>query len=159
MILSSSSPDDWSGEWMREIGWVGYYFGQLEWAPIWLAQQVGSKTKQKKVTNKSFQERCEFVRTELLGEVADPALRARWDAFLTGARGCAKLRNEILHNPLELNVDEINRHGIRVDQGIRLLRGKVATLITIGDVQAHTESMIALHKEMIELMVLTPTRP
>ena len=68
------------------------------------------------------------------------------------------MRNTILHNPLELNVDEINAHGIKINQGILMLK-RGGTVLTLGDVQQYTTTMVDLHKRVIELLSRTPNTP
>jgi hypothetical protein len=157
--LIGGAPDDWTEEWFRQVGFVGYYFGQLEWVPYLLSDRVGcSNTKRRKLPKLTFAERCRFAKAELLPKIADSTLRQEWEKALDDVSKCGKMRNDILHNPLELNVAEINAHGIKVDQGIRLLKqgGKI---LSIGDVQHFSRSMRDLHIQVIELLARTPTGP
>lgn len=59
--MMSGAADDWSDEWMDQIGWVGYYFGQLAYATVWLVEATGSRTQQRRFANKTFAERCELA--------------------------------------------------------------------------------------------------
>lgn len=155
LLPINSLPDDWSSFWFHQIGWVGYYFGQLEWIPYLLADRVGcSKSKRKKMTGMGFSERLLFAKKQFLPKLSDSTLRNEWDNLLDRVSQCGKMRNEILHNPLELNLEEIEAHGVRVHQGIRLLK-KGEKILGLGDVQLFTKTMISLHREAIALLKVT----
>lgn len=156
--VSSTNKDDWSGHWFDQIGWVGYYFGQMEWTPYLLGERVGcSKKNQTKMRNMTFSERCKFAKAELTSTL-DPTLQQEWRGVLDEISKCGAMRNTILHNPLELNVDEINAHGIKINQGILMLK-RGGTVLTLGDVQQYTTTMVDLHKRVIELLSRTPNTP
>lgn len=91
--MISSDRDNWAEEWFRQLGFVGYYFGQLEWAPCWLADQVGSQTQQRKLPKMSFAERCNFAKTALVPKLNDLALKEEWSTILDEVGACGKMRN------------------------------------------------------------------
>lgn len=159
IIMSTHDEHDWTGEWFREIGWIGYYFGQMEWTPYLLADRVGaSQGQQKKMRGMTFAQRCVSARTSLVPQVGDPALRMQWDAILVEVGECGKMRNKILHNPFELNLNEIQSHGINVHQGIRLLKNG-CRILSLGDVQEYSTGLVDLHTRILDLLARTPEVP
>jgi len=106
------------------------------------------------MTGMGFSERLLFAKKQFLPKLSDSTLRNEWDNLLDRVSQCGKMRNEILHNPLELNLEEIEAHGVRVHQGIRLLK-KGEKILGLGDVQLFTKTMISLHREAIALLKVT----
>ncbi|MFC5514122.1 hypothetical protein ACFPOU_23755 [Massilia jejuensis] len=72
----SSDPNDWTEEWMRALGYIAYYFGQLEYASVWLADYLRTV-----VSNDGFSKRCDDACKRLVPTLPDDALRADWNAF------------------------------------------------------------------------------
>jgi hypothetical protein len=152
----NSNPDNWSDAWFHHIGLVGYYFGQMEWLPYLFGDRVGcSVTQRRKMISLTFAERCDFAQSNFVPRIRDQALRLEWSEILNEVRKCGKMRNDILHNPLELNLSEILHHGVKVDQGIRLLK-KGGRILKIGDVQHYTRTMVDLHQRILDLLARTP---
>lgn len=152
----NTNRDNWVDAWFHEIGSVGYYFGQMEWTPYLLGDRVGcSNAHRRKMTQLTFAQRCEFAKTNFLPKIEEMLLRQEWTDALDNVSKCGTMRNEILHNPLELNINEILESGIKVDQGIRLLK-KGGRILGIGDVQHFTATMVDLHRHILELLARTP---
>lgn len=147
--------DDWTRFWFHQIGWVGYFFAQLEWASFWLTEEVGTPDQKKAVAGKNFVARNTYVHDEVVQHLPATALRDEWLAFFNEINACAEMRNDILHNPLEPNMHDIQNQGVRLDQGIRLLRESGRKVLEIGEVQHYTEGLRDLNAKMISLMQRT----
>lgn len=154
-LMHKHDDDDYSQYWFHQVGWLGYYFAQLEWATFWLANNVGSKADGKSISSKGFAARCKEARKNLVPKIKDAQLQREWDAFLIQIAACGRTRNDILHNPLEINIEEMAKNGVTIDQGILLLREKGRKVLGLGDVQHFTKNLMALNAAMIDLMKRT----
>lgn len=152
-IMSSSDDDDWTGEWMDELGWVGYRFGQLEWASFWLTEEI-APNHWNAIAELPFEKRCVYARKTIVPLMSDPRLRNEWRELFKEICRCAPMRNKIVHNPLEVSLHGIPAAKVTVDKGILLMRER-GRRVLIGEVQAFREELMALHDRMIDLMKRT----
>lgn len=157
-LMHKHDDSDWSRFWFDQIGWVGYFFAQLEWASFWLAEEVGTPDQKRVVAGKNFVARNVYVRDEVVPRLPATALRDDWLIFFDDINACADMRNDILHNPLEPNMHDIENQGVKLDQGIRLLRENGRRVVEIGDVQHFTNGLRALNAKMISLMQRTSSQ-
>ena len=157
--MIGNKPDDWTNFWFDQIGWVGYFFAQLEWASYWLAEEVGSKAQQHEMGSRVFCARAKYASKHLVPKLVDTTLQQDWQSFFKKIMKCAKMRNDILHNPLEVNLGDMQTNGIKVTQGIRLMQAKGRRIIQLGDVQQFTNELRALNVTMLDLMQRTALQP
>lgn len=151
----NTKEDDWTSCWFDEIGWLGYFFAQLEWCTFWLAELIGSDEQRSVICKRLFADRCKYAKNNLVPQLKEASLRDEWSALLDEIAKTGTMRNEILHNPLNVNVKEIESHGVKIDQGIRLLREKGGKVIELGEVQEFTKRIRDLNGRMIDLMERT----
>lgn len=151
----STAQDDWTSFWFDQIGWLGYFFSQLEWCTFWLADRIGSEEQKTVICKKRFVERCNYAVSDLVPRLDESALRTEWSVFLVEAAKSAAMRNKILHNPLDVNIREMQSNGVSINQGIRLLREKGGEILGLGDVQQFTNTIRDLNFRMIDLMERT----
>lgn len=156
--MISSNPDDWSNFWFDQIGWVGYFFAQLEWVTYWLADEVGSRAQQHEIKSRTFCARAKYANRHLVPKITDVKLRDDWTAFIKSIIKCSNMRNDILHNPLEINLDELQAGGVKINHGIRLMQKSGRKVVQLADVQDFTTGLRALNVTMLELMERTATQ-
>lgn len=147
--------DDWTSFWFDQIGWLGYFFSQLEWCTFWLADTIGSDEQKKVICRKGFVERCRYAASDLVPRLNESSLRIEWSEFLAETAKTAAMRNKILHNPLDVNIREMQSNGVSIEQGIRLLRENGGEILGLGDVQQFTKTIRDLNLRMVDLMERT----
>lgn len=152
MKMTKSNPNDWADFWFDQIGWVGYFFAQLEWASYWIADVAGSKAQQHEIKSRAFCARAKYANKHIVPRLIDNSLQLEWQAFFKKCMQSAKMRNDILHNPLEITLSDISTTGVKIDQGIRLMQGGGRKVIQLGDVQNFTDGLRALNETMLDLM-------
>lgn len=135
---------------MHQLGFVAYYFSQLEYASIWLADHV-----ELVASTKGFKKRCDDARERLVPQLASIAIRAEWDAFFLAAAACSTQRNDILHNPLEVNAEQFLKSGIDKSKGIILLQVPGRPILGLRAVQDYSRKLVDLHFQMLDLMKRT----
>lgn len=154
IIDKINDQNDLSGAWHHHLGWIAYHFAQLEWASYWLADGLGSLEFCESIAETPFVERCKIVRTEIVPLIADQNLRRDWKSLFGKMMNQAPMRNNILHNPLEVRMDQMNVGGITASQGIMLMRNRGQRILP-DKVQIFSDELKKLHIKMIELMKRT----
>lgn len=138
--------------WFNHIGWIGYYFAQLEWASYWLAAEVGTAQQKDAIGGKGFVSRNQYCKKHIVANISQPQVRHQWMTFFDEINDCAEMRNDILHNPLESNLNKTKSLEVKFEQGIRLMRDGGGKVIELGDVQQFNRRLVELNDKMIELM-------
>lgn len=154
VLLSSLDESDWTNIWINELGMVGYSFALLEWASFWLADEVGGAGCRKSISNLGFTDRCVYARKKIIPLISDRDLRIEWQQLLKEMERCAAMRNNIAHNPMEIDLGDSTKRGLKVDTGIVLMKQK-GRKVLIGEVQHFRSELGELAKRMILLMKRT----
>jgi hypothetical protein len=157
-LVESVGDGDDTKYWFHQIGWIGYHFAQLEWASYWLAEEVGTEQQKSAIVGKSFVSRCRYAKEHLTPNVPNRELGDKWSEFFDALIDSAATRNAILHNPLEPNMHDLANQGVRLDQGIRLLRARGRKILGLGDVQHYNYCLVELNHTMLNLMNRTKAR-
>ena len=150
------SGGDLSDYWLDAYGWVSCYFAQLEGLGYALIDLLSNSEEKPRLKRLPFQKRTEEARVlvcarlRALGEVD---LADEWDALLREAKDAAPKRNDILHNPLSVNLalgDPLHDQ----DAGIVLVHepGEPKPVLKLGAVQAFADSMLDLNTRMQDLL-------
>lgn len=151
-----SRQDDLSGYWFDALGWVAYYFAQLEWASYLIIDtlEADEKAREDKKDTGYFT-RSKFAATLIAQHAAsEPVLAADWASFWNDACGLNTMRNNVLHN--RLTKDLLAEEVVGPDDGIRLVKEQGQPLIKLGTVQHYVERLVAMNRRLQGLVQRTP---
>ena len=137
--------------WFDALGWVSYFFAQLEWSSYAVIDRLGDAKDKSRVTEQGFTSRskraAELVNMRLA--TSDASLAVEWATFWQKAIDSAPMRNDILHNPLTVNLHGMQSVGST--EGIKLMQKPGAPLIELGEVQAYVDELKELNVLMLDL--------
>ena len=137
--------------WFLTLGWVAYYFAQLEWSSYAVIDRLENNNDKLRVTKQNFMKRttraAELVDIQLAKSNA--SLAAEWATFWKRAIAAAPMRNSILHNPLTVNLHGMQSVGNT--EGIKLMKKPGAPLLELGEVQAYADDLRTLNVLMLDL--------
>ena len=153
-VFSPDSSGNNSSYWFDAFGQIAYFFAQLEWSSYAVIDRLGSAGDKARVTGQSglnFTSRtklaAQLVKRHLA--ITDATLADEWSTFWQNAIDKALMRNNILHNPLTVNL-----HGMRHvgdTEGIKLMKESNAPLLELGEVQAYADELRELNVLMLKL--------
>lgn len=141
----TSRPGDLSGYWFDALGWVAYYFAQLEWASYLIidALEADEKTREDK-KDKGYFNRSKFAAALIAQHAAsEPQLAADWASFWNEACSLNGMRNNVLHN--RLTKDLLADEAVGPDDGIRLVKEQ-------GHLHKDKEKRVELQTRIMELL-------
>ena len=137
--------------WFDVLGWVSYFFAQLEWSSYAVIDRLGDANDKSRVTGQNFTSRskraAELVNMRLVA--SDVSLATEWANFWQKAIAAASMRNDILHNPLTVNLHGMQSVG--ATEGIKLMQKPGAPLLELGEVQAYADELRELNVLMLNL--------
>jgi hypothetical protein len=137
--------------WFDALGWVSYFFAQLEWSSYAVIDRLGNATDKSLVTGQGFKPRTQraaaLVDTRLA--TSDPDLALEWSTFWKGVIDSAPKRNAILHNPLTVNLHGMQSVG--ETEGIKMMKRQGMPLLELGEVQAYADELRKLNVLMLDL--------
>ena len=140
-----------SGYWFDALGWVSYFFAQLEWSSYAVIDRLGDATDKSLATKQKFKPRTERAAELVNLRLAkfDLSLASEWATFWKKAIDAAPMRNTILHNPLTVNLHGMESVGDT--EGIKLMKKPGTPLLELGDVQAYVDELRNLNVLMLDL--------
>lgn len=147
----TANPDSLNSLWFDVLGWVAYYFAQLEGASYLIIESLEQTPAVRDVCcDLGYEKRSKVAAGLIAAKVAgDATLTADWQAFWTKAIDAAPMRNKVLHNPLTKDLlaqEEMEEH-----DGVQVRKGKKSVL-TLGAVQAYNDQLVALNRELRDLL-------
>lgn len=152
--ITLSKTGDLTGYWIDALGLIACYFAQMEGLSHAIVDLLGNAGDQKRLTKMPYQDRTEYARAlvfNCLNQRSDTKLAVEWDALMKEAISFAQMRNDILHNPLSINI--ASGTGIEdPQQGIILLRKEGRPRVKLGKVQAFANTMRDFNRRMLDLM-------
>ena len=137
--------------WFLTLGWVAYYFAQLEWSSYAVIDRLGDAKDKSLAINENFIPRTERAKALVKARLSkfDPILADEWATFWKRAIAAAPMRNSILHNPLTVNLHGMQSVGNT--EGIKLMKKPGAPLLELGEVQAYADDLRTLNVLMLDL--------
>lgn len=150
-----ASGDDDTGFWFDALGLVAFYFARLEWCSYAVVDRLGDVKDKSRAMEQNFKPRAkraaELVRSQLA--TSDANLAGEWATFWQKATDAASMRNEILHNPLTVNLPGMRSFGNM--EGIKLMKQPGSPLLELGEVQAYVDDLRTLDALMLDLFERT----
>ena len=137
--------------WFLTLGWVSYYFAQLEWSSYAVIDRLGDATDKSWATQQNFQPRTRRAAELVKAQLAkfDPSLASEWATFWQKVIDAGPMRNKVLHNPLTVNLHGMQSVGDT--EGIKLMKKPGAPLLELGEVQAYADELMGLNVLMLDL--------
>ena len=133
-------PESVDPAWIEALGQVAYLFGQIEMCSFWLIRRlVPSPEMELAMKDLQFSQRTKLARALAAQRfsVDAPKLHRAWDGLFDQALKVAKLRNDVLHNPLVLGVfEDAATQTYRVESRLQRMRkpDEALTLAEVKDV-------------------------
>jgi len=146
--------DDLAAYWRDALGWIACYFAQLEGLSYQIIDKLGSPRDKTVAADMPYQRRTELAKRLICSHLSgrgDLQLADEWAAFLTEVRMAAPLRNDILHNPLSVNILSVSPI-TNPDESIVLVRKPGRPKIGLGAVQHFAQSVRELNQRMLDLV-------
>ena len=143
-----------SAYWLDAYGWISCYFAQLEGLSYSLIELLASPKDMNAGLKLPYGKRTDLARKLVRAHfetAGNPALAHDWDIFMKEAKAAAHLRNDILHNPMTLNLvgqwDVTDEH-----HGVRLVNREGQPILKLGEVQAYARTVTELNSRMNSLL-------
>ena len=149
---------EFAGYWVRALGWIAYYFAQLEGLSFKLILTLAPEADCPSLMRLPFQRRTEEAKVLVCSHflaIEDQEAAEGWSMLLDDIGDAASLRNAILHNPFTIHM--LASQGIQApDEGIILMRRSDRPVIKLGAVQAFSEHVTELNRRMLFLLETRP---
>ncbi|MDH0866481.1 hypothetical protein [Mitsuaria sp. GD03876] len=142
-----------TGYWFDALGWVAYFFAQVEWAAYVVVEKLEAPADRLRSSKLLFKARCQRADVLMAAHVKDAQLADEWSEFWADAIAAAPMRNKILHNPFTLGLD--GRDVATEHDGIKLIQDAGQPVLKLGRVQTYNEQLSALVRRMHELFSRT----
>lgn len=149
------SSDDHSGYWFDALGWMASFFAQLEGVSYSVVEKLAPPVEVGTLLKLSFRKRNIAASKLLQAHLAEqPALASEWSDFFARVMSAAPRRNHFMHNPLTVNLKEMQK-GIGPEHGIILIHEPGRPVIGIREVQDYVEELRSLNYIMLDLLERT----
>ena len=143
-----------SAYWLDAYGWIACYFAQLEGLSYSIIELLALPHELDGGLRLRYSKRTDLARRLVrthFERAGNAGLAREWDEFMKEAKAAAYLRNDILHNPMTVNL--VGQWDMTDEaQGIQLVKKEGKPVLKLGEVQAYARAVTALNSRMLSLV-------